>query len=109
MSEVKEKPRVDVNVNIPKEEYKFDPNWSAVYDPRKKSMTRNMYGMSEQLAMVCDQLEAATQIINEYEQRIHELESRLSQVEKDNTILANTKDDAPKRGRPPKKEASGEE
>lgn len=105
-----EKPRVEVTTDIPEEKRTFDPNWEMIYDTRKKTMTRNMYGIAQQVALTGDQVAEITQIINDYEQRIHELESRVAQMEKDNKIATTNKPDAPKKspGRP-KKQEGGED
>lgn len=88
----------------------FDPQWVPLHNLMSRRMLFNDKAHAEQTQAACNQLEAVTQIINQYEERIEALESRLGVLEKDTTILQNTNPQETKRGpgRPPKATAEKE-
>lgn len=92
--------------HIPQEKVKFDPDFTMLYDSRRYKMGRNQSAINEQTAATTDQVVCITQIINDYEQRIRELEDTVAQMQKDAKVVTNNKPDTPKRGRPKKEEAS---
>lgn len=86
----------------------FDPRFTQLYDTSRYSMGFNQRAVNDQVNLTTKQVVGITEVINDYDKRIYELEEAVKQLQKDARVIMNTKPDAPKQLTRPGKGKSDE-